>query len=64
MTHAEAFGTFAAERYLLGEMREDERAAFEEHYFDCLDCADAVCKGALFIANLRAVLREEEQREN
>ncbi len=29
MNHAEAAATFAAERYLLGEMREDERATFE-----------------------------------
>ena len=58
MTHTEALGTFAPERYALGEMTEDERERFEEHYFGCPMCADAVRLGTLFIVNLRVVLRE------
>jgi hypothetical protein len=30
----------AVERYLLDEMSEIERFAFEDHYFDCVECAD------------------------
>ena len=47
MTHQRAVSTLAAERYLLDEMSEIERMAFEEHYFDCADCADEVRVGEL-----------------
>lgn len=40
MTHQEAAATLAAERYLLKEMSETDRDAFEAHYFDCEVCAD------------------------
>ena len=46
MTHADAIRTLAAERYLLDEMSEIERFAFEEHFFDCLECADDVRSGS------------------
>jgi hypothetical protein len=39
MTHQDAIDTLAAERYLLDEMSELERHAFEEHYFTCAECA-------------------------
>jgi anti-sigma factor RsiW len=42
MTHEQAVRTFAAERYLLGEMSELEQQDFEAHYFDCAECADDV----------------------
>ena len=32
--------TMASERYLLEEMSELERHAFEEHFFSCADCAE------------------------
>ncbi|HEY0143077.1 MAG TPA: hypothetical protein VGF48_19430 [Thermoanaerobaculia bacterium] len=38
----EAIGKHAAERYILAEMSEAERDAFEEHYFGCLICAEDV----------------------
>ena len=41
MTHDEV-GALAAERYFLHEMPDDEREAFEEHYFDCVVCANEV----------------------
>jgi hypothetical protein len=47
MTHSEAVQSSAAERYLLDEMSEVERHAFEDHYFDCLECADDVHAGAV-----------------
>jgi anti-sigma factor RsiW len=46
MTHDDAVQTLAAERYLLEEMSEAERDRFEEHYFDCEECADDVRLGA------------------
>lgn len=47
MTHTEAVDTYAAERYLLGEMTEAERQAFEAHYFECETCADDLRAGNL-----------------
>jgi len=46
MTHQEAVSTLASERYLLEEMTELERHAFEDHFFDCAECAEDVRAGA------------------
>jgi hypothetical protein len=46
MTHQEAIATLASERYLLEEMTELERHAFEDHFFDCTECAEDVRAGA------------------
>jgi hypothetical protein len=40
MDHAQATRTLAIERYLLEEMPDDERDAFEEHFFSCVACAE------------------------
>jgi hypothetical protein len=45
MTHQQALNGLASERYLLDEMTEVERFEFEEHYFDCADCAEDVRLG-------------------
>src|SRR5262245_66255372 len=42
MTHDEAIKNGATERYVLDEMTDEEREAFEEHYFDCAVCAEDV----------------------
>ena len=42
MTHQEAVDSLATERYLLGEMSDVDREAFEEHYFSCDACAQDV----------------------
>jgi hypothetical protein len=39
MNHSEALHQMAAERYLLDELTPDAREAFEEHLFDCQECA-------------------------
>jgi anti-sigma factor RsiW len=39
MEHQQAMDTMAIERYLLEEMPQDEREAFEEHFFSCAECA-------------------------
>lgn len=45
MTHQQALDGQASERYLLDEMTEVERFEFEEHYFDCAECAEDVRLG-------------------
>ena len=40
MEHQQAMDTLAIERYLLEEMPQDEREAFEEHFFSCAECAE------------------------
>ena len=56
MTHARAVETHAVERYLLEEMPEIERYAFEEHYFDCAECAEELRLGGLMREGVRAGL--------
>lgn len=48
MTHDEAMKDGATERYVLDDMTDEERDAFEEHYFDCAVCAEDV-KAAIAI---------------
>lgn len=43
----------AAERYILGEMNREERDAFEEHYFDCPECAMSVRSAVKVAAAVR-----------
>lgn len=48
MDHSDAVRLMATERYLLGEMSSEMREAFEEHFFDCQECAiDVGASGAL-----------------
>ena len=54
MTHQQALETMAAERYLLDEMTEMEKHAFEEHFFDCNDCAQDVRVGEQIRGEVRA----------
>jgi hypothetical protein len=49
------------ERYLLGELDADARHEFEEHFFDCPDCALDVRAGALFVEQSKVVLAEQSQ---
>lgn len=58
MEHAESIQTNAAERYLLDEMPDGERDAFEDHYFDCTECARDVRDGARMMAAGREVVQE------
>jgi hypothetical protein len=62
MDHAEATRTGATERYLLGELSDDDRLAYEEHFFECLECAEDVKAGATFVVNTREVLNEPSGR--
>jgi hypothetical protein len=59
MEHDEAVRFQAAERYVAHELSPAERDAFEEHFFDCQECADDVRFEMTFAANARAVFREQ-----
>ncbi len=59
MNHEMAVELHATERYLLGEFSPEEREAFEEHYFDCVVCAEDVRAAAAFRANATAVFRDK-----
>lgn len=63
MEHSESRTTNAAERYLLEEMSAGERDAFEEHYFDCAECAVDVRDGARMMAAGREILREPAEKK-
>lgn len=60
MDHGEATQMMAAERYLLDELTPEEKDAFEQHLFDCRDCALDVRAGAAFVSEARAQLAETE----
>src|SRR5690349_7392663 len=56
MTHEQAVEKHAAERYLLEDMPELERFAFEEHLFACPICADDVRIGGVMQDGVKAGL--------
>src|SRR5690349_18926838 len=64
MQHQEAVDTLACERYLLGEMADAERDAFEEHYFACAECADDVRAGAAMKNGVRAGFLDAVRERN
>jgi hypothetical protein len=63
MNHDQAIREQAVERYLLGELAEDARARFEEHFFDCAICASDLKTGAAFVDALRAERESAGSRE-
>jgi hypothetical protein len=60
MDHNLASETYAAERYLLGEMPPEERDEFEEHFFSCRVCGEDVQTTSVFIANAKALYRDRD----
>lgn len=56
MDHEEAIKIKAAEQYLLDEMTPKLRESFEEHAFDCPECALDLRAGAAFIQAAKAEL--------
>lgn len=57
--HELAVKSQAVERYFLGEMNQDEREAFEEHFFSCQLCAADVRATSAFVENAKSVLKEK-----
>ena len=56
MDHGEAVELMATERYLLGELSEEQRKAFEAHFFDCYECALDVRAEAAFMQEMKVQL--------
>jgi hypothetical protein len=56
MDHSEAIRMGATEKYLLGELKGEERERFEEHFFVCAECAADVKGGALFLSGAKKEL--------
>lgn len=56
MNHQQVHQGKIVERYLLGELPETERGAFEEHYFSCASCAEEVVIAVKFVENARRPL--------
>ena len=58
MDHNEAVRQHATERYLLDELDPELRDQFEEHLFDCQDCALDVRAAAMFVEQSKVILAE------
>jgi anti-sigma factor RsiW len=58
MNHSEAVSQMATERYLLDEMTPDAREAFEEHVFECQECALDLRATMAFVDEAKAQLPE------
>jgi hypothetical protein len=60
MDHLEAMRLQAAEKYALGELPLDLREQFEEHYFDCPECAKDLEALTTFVTASRMIFQERE----
>jgi hypothetical protein len=58
MDHNEAVRQKATEKYMLDELDPDLRDQFEEHLFDCQECALDVRAAAMFVEQTKVVLTE------
>jgi hypothetical protein len=59
MDHTEVVQLRLTEKYVLGELTGDVREGYEEHYFDCVECAADLKAAAIFVDASRGALREE-----
>src|SRR3974377_1629150 len=59
MDHDQAVQQKATERYLLNELDPEMRDQFEEHLFDCQECAVDVRAAAMFVEQSKIVLAEQ-----
>lgn len=64
MNHSDAIESNAAEGYLLGDLSEAERDAFELHYFDCSVCTETIRAGAAMFAAGREVAKSPKLKPN
>jgi len=62
MDHKEAIRLQAAEKYVLGELPAELREAYEEHYFECAECALEVKAAAAFIDTSREEFRRAPEK--
>ena len=61
MDHTAVVREKMTERYLLNELEPGVRDEFEEHYFDCPDCAQDISAAAQFVAHTKTVLAEKRE---
>lgn len=57
MDHQDVVRRGAIEKYLLDEIPQPERDEFEQHFFDCRECAEEVRTTAAFLAGAKTELR-------
>ena len=60
MSHDEVVRARLAERNLLDELEGEERDEFEEHFFECSECALEVSAGSQFVVQSKEILAEED----
>jgi anti-sigma factor RsiW len=58
ISHEEAMQTLATEKYLLGELHPELRDQFEEHLYECQECAFDLW-AATFLAHAKGILSRE-----
>ncbi len=63
MDHSEVVGLKLVEKYVLGELGSNDREQFEEHYFDCPECASDIKALARIRAASRLILEEDAAAE-
>lgn len=63
MDHNFVIENKTAERYLLGELNDAERDAYEDHYFECPECAEELLCGTEFMHYAREVFKEDTEQE-
>jgi hypothetical protein len=61
MNHSEALQLQAAEKYILGELSPELREEYEEHYFECEECASEVKAAAAFGDSARELFHEQQK---
>lgn len=62
MDHAVVVREKMTERYLLDELDPIQREQFEEHYFDCPECAKDVRAASLFVEQSKTILAEAPEK--
>jgi hypothetical protein len=62
MDHNFAHESYAAERYLLGEMSPTERDDFEEHFLSCRICGENIYRVSLFAENAKGLFSDESSK--
>ncbi|HEY2462278.1 MAG TPA: hypothetical protein VGI16_15825 [Candidatus Acidoferrum sp.] len=63
MDHTEAVRLQAAVKYIMGELPAALREQYEEHYFDCAECALDLKTAAAFAESSRELFRQQAREE-
>lgn len=58
VTHQDWVDSLTAEKYVLGELSVRERDDFEEHFFECSECAESIRRLSQLKAGVRTELRD------